>query len=207
MLILAEDRQCSQLQYIWQSKSSAVVNFPYPWPTQTPQEYVIVKGCLRKTERAFKALNNDTAVHYNYTFYIISLSFTCSLLSFSYCEILSRLSHVLTLFLLISLDSFAPFSLISPHFLFPFRPKQYPFTPNPCALSFPCAGSRCVRSWMSGQCSTRKTRSCVNGSHRWRARFLRMETSALRRWLRSCARWFQHTILTKIIPEMHRIRN
>lgn len=104
------------------------MNFPYSWPTQTPQEYVIVKGCLHKTERAFKALNNDTAVHYNYAFYIISLSFTCSLLSFSYCE---SLSHVLTLFLLISLDSFAPSFFHFPTLPFPFPSQTIPLYPQP----------------------------------------------------------------------------
>lgn len=71
-----------------------------------------------------------------------------------------------------------------------------PLRPHLRPLSFPCAGSRWVKSWMSGQCSMRRTRSCVSGSHRWRARSHRMETSALKRWSKSCARWFQHTVLT-----------
>ena len=59
-----------------------------------------------------------------------------------------------------------------------------------CPLSFPYASSRWARSWMSGPCSMRRTRSCVSGSRRWKAGSLRMETSASKRWLKNYARWF-----------------
>lgn len=76
---------------------------------------------------------------------------------------------------------------------------QLPLYPSAlCPLSYPCAGSRWARSWMSGPCSMRRTRSCVSGSHRWRARSLRMATSALKRWSKSCERWFQLIYLTEI---------
>lgn len=86
-----------------------------------------------------------------------------------------------------------------PNFIFDCFLSSVPHIPLPphlCPPSFPCAGSRWVKSWMSGQCSMRRTRSCVNGSHRWRARSRRMVTSALKRWLKSCERWFQRTVLT-----------
>lgn len=56
-------------------------------------------------------------------------------------------------------------------------------------FSYPCADNRWAKSWTNGPCLTRRTRSCVSGSRKWKVRSHRLETSALRRWWKSCVRW------------------